>query len=59
MDGIRVGKIQHSTFNIQHYNKRLWIYEITQHSTSSNHRPERILAHPARFLLSPTLIINH
>ena len=20
MDGIRVGKIQHSTFNIQHYN---------------------------------------
>ena len=21
MDGIRVGKIQHSTFNIQHYNK--------------------------------------
>ena len=51
MDGIRVGKIQHSTFNIQHYNKRLWIYEITQHSTLSNHRPERILAHPARFLL--------
>ena len=51
MDGIRVGKIQHSTFNIQHYNKRLWIYEITQHSTSSIHRPERMLAHPARFLL--------
>ena len=51
MDGIRVGKFQHSTFNIQHYNKRLWIYEITQHSTSSNHRPERMLAHPARFLL--------
>ena len=25
---------------------------ITQHSTLSNHRPERILAHPARFLLS-------
>ena len=24
---------------------------ITQHSTLSNHRPERILAHPARFLL--------
>ena len=23
---------------------------ITQHSTLSNHRPERILAHPARFL---------
>ncbi len=51
MDGIRVGKIQHSTFNIQHYNKRQWIYEITQHSTLSNHRPERILAHPVRFLL--------
>ena len=29
MDGIRVGKIQHSTFNIQHYNKRQWIYEVT------------------------------
>ena len=29
---------------------------ITQHSTLSNHRPERILAHPARFLLSPTRI---
>ena len=24
---------------------------ITHHSTLSNHRPERILAHPARFLL--------
>ena len=24
---------------------------ITQHSTLSNHRPERMLAHPARFLL--------
>ena len=24
---IRVGKIQHSTFNIQHYKK--WIYEVT------------------------------
>ena len=30
---------------------------ITHHSTLSNHRPERILAHPARFLLGlPTRI---
>ena len=26
---IRVGKIQHSTFNIQHYKNRQWIYEVT------------------------------
>ena len=34
MDGIRVGKIQHSTFNIQHYNK---VYGFTK-SLSIQHR---------------------
>ena len=57
MDGIRMGKFQHSTFNIQHYNK---VYGFTK-SLSIQHRQFIVLNGcllilPASFLVSHT---NH